>query len=84
MADAPDLGSGAARRGGSSPPSRIRVSIDEADDNGVCVQFFAQLRIEPVYRVIGGWNSFSGILMLPETYKTKDSPSHAAALALAG
>jgi hypothetical protein len=23
MADAPDLGSGAARRGGSSPPSRI-------------------------------------------------------------
>src|ERR1035441_746018 len=27
MADAPDLGSGAARRGGSSPPSRITGSI---------------------------------------------------------
>ena len=25
MADAPDLGSGAARRGGSSPPSRIPI-----------------------------------------------------------
>jgi hypothetical protein len=32
MADAPDLGSGAARRGGSSPPSRIiRISFDLSD-----------------------------------------------------
>jgi hypothetical protein len=28
MADAPDLGSGAARRGGSSPPSRTKRSFE--------------------------------------------------------
>jgi hypothetical protein len=31
MADAPDLGSGAARRGGSSPSTRTKVCINEKD-----------------------------------------------------